>query len=293
MRFKADHITDQKRFVRGEHLLAARTLLRARDEVHNKAWRVLIVAGPAPHEEIGALRELMPKCHVTAVDIDPVCVEAAKAAGADDAFVADLRDPGRFWFYDHKDERFDLMNLDLCSPAHDDTRRIFSLSQKFLASSGVLMASFSYGRDVVEAQIGRVGRWQNGFGTNRREAIARLVRHNIPNTIIPRLCSALTPGMLLHCASIMVYRGKETPMCATLTPKTWMGGVPRHGQNDPGLSFVRVENTDIEYASVYPDTAPLYATPRERIEAWRRRFAALKAVHTRTIKRQAEQAGAA
>jgi hypothetical protein len=48
-----------------------------------------------------------------------------------------------------------------------------------------------------------------------------------------------------------------------------------------GLSFVRVEPGDFELAATHPDPAKLYATPQERIEALRRKHAAIKASYTR------------
>jgi hypothetical protein len=38
--------------------------------VHHRPWQLLIVAGPAPHEEIACIRALMTKAVITAVDID-------------------------------------------------------------------------------------------------------------------------------------------------------------------------------------------------------------------------------
>src|ERR1700757_3362033 len=86
---QSEAISDQKRLVRGEHWLRARHFLRARDDVHHAAWRLMIIAGPAPDEEITCIRELMPKAHILAVDIHEANLMAAIDAGADDTIRCD------------------------------------------------------------------------------------------------------------------------------------------------------------------------------------------------------------
>src|SRR5687767_16040219 len=92
LKFAATHITDQKRLVRGEQYLLARTILRARDGVHHKKWRILMVAGGSPSGEVTAIRELMPKAFIVAVDNNPQCLAAAIDAGVDDVAQCDLTD---------------------------------------------------------------------------------------------------------------------------------------------------------------------------------------------------------
>ena len=87
LKFTGDHTTDAKRFVRHEHLLHARSVLRVRDAVHNAPYRIMMLAGGSPREEILSIREKWTRAHIVAVDRDPRCVDLAREAGADEAFV--------------------------------------------------------------------------------------------------------------------------------------------------------------------------------------------------------------
>src|SRR4051812_6757393 len=126
MKFSEDTVSDQKRLARGEHLLAARGHLRVRDHVHHARWRVMILAGGNPAGEVTAIRELMPKAHITAVDKDPLCLEAAITAGVDEVIQCDLTDYSRLGRSVTSAPcealtrlpRFDIVNLDLCSSAN-------------------------------------------------------------------------------------------------------------------------------------------------------------------------------
>ena len=82
--FKEDTITDQKRLVRGEQLLRARRSLRVRAQKHHYRWRVMMLPGSKPQEEIDAIRNLMPMAHITAVDKDDAALGRAIDAGVDD-----------------------------------------------------------------------------------------------------------------------------------------------------------------------------------------------------------------
>src|ERR1700761_4855930 len=89
---KAESISDQKRIVRAEQWTLARQILRARDATHHPKWRFLTIAGPIPAEEIDCIRNLMPKAHITAIDIDAKNVAAAKTAGADVSLLHDVNE---------------------------------------------------------------------------------------------------------------------------------------------------------------------------------------------------------
>jgi hypothetical protein len=111
------------------------------------------------------LRELMPKCHITAVDRDSACVLAAIDAGADEAFECDLSDyydevwerPKTEWSPKEKkhipagtmtwqtrrpnrllwqQERYDIVNLDLCSNISSATKRLVTTYRQLLTSGG-------------------------------------------------------------------------------------------------------------------------------------------------------------
>ena len=279
-KFSGGMISDQKRLVRGEQLLLARSLLRVRDEVHHRNWSVLILAGGNPSGEVHAIRELMPKARIIAVDNNPACLEAAINAGVDDVVECDLAD------YDRKNTStgwlvktpataiakhgpFDLVCLDLCAGANAETREIFRTYEQVVSGGGVMITTFSYGRDVIEV----FNAAKSAMGT---DDLAPFVAANVPSAIIGRLACVFTRAMLHRIHSVMTYRGNEMPMCSALLCKSVSKYLRRNG-----LSFITLEPGDFELAVTYPDAANLYDCPRERIETLRRKFAAIKASMTR------------
>jgi excisionase family DNA binding protein len=271
--FSAKHITDQKRLVRGEQLLCARARLRIRDGVHHAKWRVMILAGGNPAEEIAAIREVMPKAHITAVDRDPRCLDLAIDAGADEVVLCDLNDftVEQHGPWSHKKgpakallgAKFDLLVLDLCAGPNRSTRAICRIYlAKLLTAHGVSIVTFSYGRDVIE-EIEASG---------VPCAIAALAKHGASDRVLMRIGYLLTESMTKAVVSVMVYRGNEMPMCSVLLSNS----VYRRT-----ASFVQVEPGDFELAVTCPDPALLYACPQERIESLRRKHAAIKASYTR------------
>jgi hypothetical protein len=273
VKFGDTHITDQKRLVRGEHLLQARSMLRARDHVHHRPWRIMIIAGHSPKGEVAALRELMPTAQIWAVDKDPQCIEAAVKAGVHKAVCCDLADdtPAAL------NVVFDMINLDFCGSATDEKHNIFKkFYNTHLSFGGAMLLTFSYGRDVVELFRQTIRNLDNRAHDNTSEEIAlrRLREAKVPELIIGRLCCLMTPTRVTHIESVMVYRGPQTPMCSVLLRKG-------HVREDHPMSFVAVEDGDYELAVCYPDSVGLYDCPRERIEGLRRQFAAIKAVITR------------
>jgi hypothetical protein len=155
--FDASKVTDQKRFVRGEQMLLARRCLRIRDEIHSAPWRIMIMAGAAPEGEINAIRELMPKAHITAIDNDERCLTAALNCGADEVVHVDLTEWGEYENTFRKkpaaklgDRRFDVVCLDLCANVNATTKKMARVYRSLVAHYGVYIVNFSYGRDVVE-----------------------------------------------------------------------------------------------------------------------------------------------
>lgn len=298
-RFTADKITDGKRLARGEHFLLARSLLRARDAVHNKRWKILTLAGAAPRGEITALRELMPKSWIVAIDRDAACLDAAIDAGADDVVPCDLSDfelAGEL----HKTRKparaiseigeFDLINLDFCGGINADTRDVARVYFRSTPARSVLVLTFSYGRDVCEVFEEEIIRWEE-LATGRRgprdnrstrtenaaRNLERLKAAGVPRTVLGRLLFVASPSMLDDLLSVIVYRGAAMPMVSALFQvSSKRGGAP--------LSFVALEPGDLELAAVYPDAAALYDYPQDRIASLRRRFAAIKAGITRTAR---------
>lgn len=270
LRFDAATISDQKRLVRGEHLLLARTKLRARDCVHNGAWRILIMAGGSPSGEIRAIRELMPKAHITAVDIDERCLSAAIDAGVDEVVQCDLaaftkngsgglRPTAEL----RAKPKFDVVILDLCSVPNFLTRQLFKVNRILSKLDGIYIFTFAYGRDVIEAI--------EACSVSQR--LASLSNQGCSDRMLKRIEFIVDTPCSLE--SVMTYKGKEMPMCSLF--------LRNRGWNSP-ISFVKVDPGDFELAVVYPNAANLYDCPQERIEALRRRFAALKAALTRTKK---------
>jgi hypothetical protein len=290
--FAASTITDQKRLVRGEQLLYARTRLRVRDGLHHAKWRILIMAGMAPHGEIRAIRELMPKAHIIAVDRDHECVEAAIDAGADDVVQCDLGDlyfepvtPQSTWGptkLKHPNRqlweqaRFDIVSLDLCGGVTDELVGIASTYRQIITPAGILIVTFSYGRDVVEV----FRDWAARGGVP-----AKLSASGLSPDVCSRIAYLFPGGAIeknLH--SVMVYRGHEMPMCsALLQTGSSVRNIPS------AISVVRVERGDFEIAIAHPDPALIYDCPRERIEALRRSHAAIRASYTRRNAATAEE----
>lgn len=296
LKFDAKRISDQKRLVRGEQLLAARSALRARDEQHHRRWKLLVMAGGSPHGEVAAIRELMPKAHIVSVDDNPACLDAAIDAGVDDVVQCNLTD----WKLIESSVRrpqdaprvrkapaasvenhapFDLINLDLCGVVNETTRDIFRVYKTLLSSGGVVLLTFSYGRDVTEMFIQALADFKHGGyreSTSQQDRRAlvmeRMQAAGVPELLRGRLAYLFTPTELERIGSIMLYRGNEMPMCSVFFAS---GGKHR------GMSFVQIEHGDYELAVVYPDAANLYDCPKERIESLRRQFAAIKASITR------------
>lgn len=304
MAFAADLTSDQKRLVRGEHLLMARRLLRARDEVHHAEWRVLMLAGSTPGEEIGAIRAIMNRARITAVDIDASCCDEARRCGADEVLNVNLFDwdpplmdrtprvgpgrPGR-----PKTRRlFDLIDLDLCSNDINGLRRLSSIYRQRLEPSGVMMMTFSYGRDVVEATESWLARIESRrrsrgrplrLGTTEDFQAALLVdlrAASLPRMVIARILRIIGCGAR-GLASVMMYAGNKMPMCSLLLSK---------GRYYDPVSVVSVQDKDLELALLhdYPDPQALYACPRERVEAFKRSAAARKAAETLRQRRTAQ-----
>jgi hypothetical protein len=288
--FDTDSISDAKRLVRGEHWLLARTKLRARDESHHKAWRVLTMAGGSPGGEIVAIRELMPKAHITAVDRDSECLTRAIDAGADDViqcadvaecqFVPETKGPNGYSVTSShylppaplQGHKWDAVHLDLCCSAMSVSRIARVMLSQSLTSRGVLIVTFSVGRDVAEV-------YEEIDGTWGRSDIQHQLPRNMPKSVRGRVAYI---GALSQLHSVMSYQGANMPMCSAFYIK---------GRNNNGqVGFVQVGRGDFELAVVYPEAARLYDCPQERIESLRRKFAAIKAVITTKARREAPEA---
>jgi hypothetical protein len=159
--FAKEQVTDDKRLVRGEHLLLARYWLRVRDGApHHQPWKVLMLAGGCPKEEVEAIRELMPKAHIVAADFEKEMVGLALAAGANEGFVGDVAEIDIVEHGYHKTKmlskrvadlgKFDLIDLDFCAHVSEQMRTTLNTHFRELTHKGCLMLTFSYGRDVEE-----------------------------------------------------------------------------------------------------------------------------------------------
>src|SRR5215831_1515813 len=229
-------ISDQKRIVRGEYWLRARSALRARDHAHHRAWKILTIAGPAPAEEINSIRECMHQAHITAVDLVEDNVLAAIDAGADEAHTLNIGETRKVTngvgSYSKiipptvlADEKFDVISLDLTGPANDWLKDVVACYfREALVPKGAMMVTFSYGRDVVEAMNGE---WENlrakaaqmdTYSYNGRQHPSypsylnslELLK-DVPQSVAIRVWSALR----IRCTdleSIVQYRGGHMPM---------------------------------------------------------------------------------
>lgn len=278
MTFKATTVSDEKRLVRGEHYLLARTALRQRDEIHHRSWKILILAGPIPSEEIGVIRELMPKAKITAVDRRSDYVELAMCAGADSGLCIELTPE---WLRaPEQRHQYDIINLDLCGPVSASGRQlVHSAIASAVTHEGIVMASFSYGRDVGEI-----------YASAANDANCRALTRRIPEgkgaafVRVAYLC--FTDTLKRRLKSVMVYRGASMPMVSVLFQKHnhyW------HSDAMQLVSWADVAGSDFDLALWdVPDVRRLYACPQERLESRRRSEAARKAVQTRVIQRAME-----
>jgi hypothetical protein len=284
VKFDQSKISDQKRLARGQHYELARRYLRIRDGVHHARWRILIMAGGAPHGEVRAIRELMPKAIITAVDNNPTCLEAAIDAGVDEVILADLND---FVPDDRRlrptiplqsAEKFDIVNLDLCASANAATNKIARVYCRLVTVGGVFMMTFSYGRDVVEL-------YSHAYETSPLQWTSFCKIYSLdPVTAVGgklvsgRLLYLFSQKRLEYLRSVVLYRGAEMPMCSVLFCS--IDGSDRV-QN---ISVVKLEPGDFEIAVSCPDPSLLYDCPEERISALRRKHAAIRASYTRSAR---------
>jgi uncharacterized protein (DUF2225 family) len=86
-----------------------------------------------------------------------------------------------------------------------------------------------------------------------------------------RILSVFGATELRRLHSVMVYKGREMPMCSMLFQRKAVQ-----------ISAVTVEAGDFEVMAAHPDPALLYDCPQARIESLRRKHAAIKASYTRT-----------
>jgi hypothetical protein len=280
--FAEDKISDQKRLARGEQWLHTRTLLRSFYRVHNAPWRILTLAGAAPQGEFKCIRELMPLCKITAVDNDEQCILEAQRAGADETILADLSEEvsGETIVSTPLSKRtFDVINLDLCSGAIKLTRDLIRIYAAQLASPGVLMTTFCYGRDVVEFFNALSDTTKDPRILERAEVLEQA---GISSTLIKRI-RYLFPTKFHRISSIILYQGHAMPMCSIVVPYPGVRGkfavlcskVP---------SIVRLAGGDFENLVLHPDVSLLYDCPAERIQTLRKREIALKAIATRKVR---------
>lgn len=298
-------ISDQKRFVRGEHWLRARYHLRVRDHVHHGAWELLIIAGPSPAEEINCIRACMHKARITAVDINEQNVMKAIDAGADDAFVCDISNfenlhAGNGHYrktvppVELRDKKFDVICLDLTGPANDWLQAVVGCYYRSVASGGVMMVTFSYGRDVVEAQQGEWEhfrykaheKWHHNDEQYKNQSARNswIGLKDVPDIVAIRVWYALQT----RCAdlkSCVQYRGSQMPMVSCLIAKGCYG-----------IAKFRALSPDDLCHAVFDEQlnlSMLYACPAERIDAFRlavtRKEAARKAVETKQRKKRIAQ----
>jgi hypothetical protein len=287
---KAESISDQKRLVRGEQWRWARHLLRARDKAHNRAWRILIIAGPSPHEEIESIRELMRNAHIVAVDLVEENLKAALEAGANEAFLCDIADfeviteqykPTQYLLpMVLRGEQFDVICLDLTGPADDWLRRVFmTYWHAALALGGAMIINFSYGRDVTEVYLAS---WEHArtisVGHFRNAHPDRILPRDMPQEIKARV-HYLLHSHITRMHSCLQYVGKRMPMVSCLVHKKTALAHTRFLKILPDDFALAVTSTE--------DVSKIYACPADRILELRRSFAAQKAVTVRQTRQRA------
>lgn len=283
-------ITDQKRVARGEHLRLATKCLRARDGVHNGKWKVLMIAGPEPEGEAVAIRELMPQAHILCVDKEMQYVVRA-AEVADAILCCDLTPSAKYVESSYSDHKyrvlipnpelwtrrpFDLIDLDFCGTPSRDVPSLIRVNSTLLSARGVLMVTFSYGRDVLEMSEEALAKLRTKAESGQIHwRIDNFLELKMPEPLKARIAFVLSPGLLQRLRSILAYRGKEMPMCALL-----IGGSASVNYK---LNYLKLCDEDFEDVMLeqYGDPCRIYDCPAERLLFLRRSRSAKKAVATR------------
>ncbi len=273
-RFSPNLVRDAKRVVRGEHWLLVSRLLASRD-VSRRRPIVAVVPGQAAAEEIASVRAAMSGAYIVAIDRDPVAVQAARDAGADEVHEADLSEIVRI----AGDRKFDAVRLDLCTQATPELKSLIALSRRTISPGALLMACFSYGRDVSEFYVATA---RGGFLLDdpRRDADV------LPEGIAGRV--RYLGSKAASAVSILLYRGNAMPMCEVMWSQqrraacVLCGGRAYAGMHndrtgheyEPEMPVpMRVRDDDLRIAVLQAeddvDRSALYATPATRIAAWR------------------------
>lgn len=283
VKFTKAHISDAKRIIRGENYLAAQGMLRARDNSRTAPWRVMILAGGSPEEEIGAIRAVMPNAVIVAVDRDPACVAKALAAGANDGVVVHdvlrlnrTKGPPNLPEELEAQAKFDVINLDMCCTPSDEFRRALGVyARRGVTARGVLMVTFSYGHDVAERFIAEAR--GGSLHGELRPGVAELMEDGFSEALVGRvLFLQASSRAVLRMRSVVAYPGHRMPMCSILFEKG--GGFGW----DADAAWQRIGNDDLEHGVLESKNIDkLYATPAVRIAQMRRAAAARKAVATR------------
>jgi hypothetical protein len=236
----------------------------------------------------------MPRANIIAADRSLTAVEAAIDAGADVGVHCDVTEfrkpPGSSPFASLPEQiaqfaPYDIINLDFCGPVAGMEGALRKYSRAAAKAKGILMATFSYGRDVRELYD------DEAFGDVPRPLAARV-----------RACAVAAMDKM-HLCSVLAYSGNQMPMYALLWEMggKWEKRTCGHTYTNfctsscsvlrPPLSFARVGAADLYAAATMFDRlepSELYALPPERVLHFRRKFAAEKAVATRRSRRAAK-----
>lgn len=313
-KFSADEISDQKRLVRGEHVLLAMNLLRI-EHGHFGPRRILMLAGGEPQEEIKCLRECFRAgCHITCVDTDNQCLERSIDAGADDVLNVDMHSWQRLDTKAQGDltrneiaypvgiggREYELIDLDFCGGMTEQVRDTVKAYSYLLSNRGIMMVTFSYGRDVVERFIAEARHDKNFLG-KLIDGLSPLVERGIAESLIGRILFLLRGIRRLTALSALCYRGKQMPMCGLLFQmnsgckrRLRPAGCIEISTSDYSAATIfppitMVDPCDLDYMFAAEALPNIYASPQERIELARRKFSAAKAVSSYRGRLAAEQ----
>jgi hypothetical protein len=271
--FNEETTTEAKRHARGHHWELTQKLLRDKDNAHNRAWKIMIVAGPTPEEEIKHIKFLMPRARIMAVDEDMARASRALDAGATVALNINLNWREQKIGNDGHSYRvppaivrefgqFDAICLDLTGPASNRLRSIVDSYQRIVNARGIYMVTFCYGRDVIESIEGV---WSRAVAANNENL--RFLPSNVPEGIRQRVYFILR-HRVRDLRSVVRYNA-GMPMITMLAQKL-KPNMPEH----PPVTFHEV-----------PDGAMQSEDEEERRA--RRSAAAHKAVATRRANQHA------
>jgi hypothetical protein len=269
-----DSVSDSKRLVRYEYWRHVISLLRKRFPVG--ILRIMILAGPLPHEEINLLRSFDTQLHITAIDREPDLAQKAREAGADEVICCDIGDMDGNKFAlspELRGKRFHAVWLDTSHLATNSFQKMVHVCQdQLLSLRGVYVVTIPVSKDYDIPKRLILPEWKRQL--DRRTRAARylnstlIVTSNVEEAIAARVFYVLT-GLslsLTYCVQYQGGYGESFPMMSCVMSE-W--SIPESNRLPPRFKFHRIDKGDYMRAAV---TSKITDCPVERMLEMRREY---------------------